>query len=100
MRETTDGPTSTIAAGLVPGAIIAGLMALMAAAALGWIQAGPWRPAVCGACLIGALAISTLFSFEMKTDGGTVFFLAMPLLLLATVLTLCLMPDMVLLWIS
>jgi hypothetical protein len=100
MRETTDGPASTIAAGLVPGALIAGLMALMAAAALGWIHAGPWRPAVCGLCLVGALAISTLFSFEMKTDGGTVFFLAMPLLLLATVLTLCLMPDMVLVWIS
>ena len=100
MRDTTGGPASTIAGAIVPGTLIAGLMALMAALALGWIQAGPWRPAACGACLLGALAISAAFSFEMKTDGGTVFFLALPLALLGAVLTLCLMPDMVLAWIS
>lgn len=100
MRETTGGPASAIVGGIVPGVLIAGLMALMAGLALGWVHAGPWGPVASGACLFGALAISVFFSFELKAEGGTVFFLALPLALLATVLSLCLMPDMVLAWIS
>jgi len=100
MRDSTGVPAPNIAGGIVPGTMIAGLMVLLAALALGWIEAGPWRPAACGACLLGAIAVSAVFSFEMKTDGGTLVFLALPLTLLGAVLTLCLIPDMVLVWIS
>lgn len=100
MRGATGGPSSAIMGGMAQGALVAGLMILTAGLALGWIQAGTWGSAASGACLFGALALSVAFSFEMKADGGVLFLLALPLFLLATVLSLCLMPDMVLAWIS
>ncbi|MBM4095696.1 MAG: hypothetical protein FJ261_02860 [Planctomycetes bacterium] len=97
-----DNPSGTksfpIAASLAPGACIAVLMSLMACCALGFIPSGPWPPLIGACCLTGALAVSIAFSFELSHEGGTVALLAAPILLLATVLGLCLTPDMVLAW--
>lgn len=100
MSGKNHGPTSAWAGGLVPGAVIGGLMTLAAALVLGWVQWGAWRDPAAFACLAGALVASVAFSFDLKDDGGTLFFLALPLTLLAAVLAICLMPDMVLAWTS
>jgi hypothetical protein len=98
MNNPSETKSFPIAASLAPGACIAFLMSLMACCALGFIPWGPWPPLIGACCLAGALAISVAFSFELSLEGGTVAFLAAPILLLGTVLCLCLTPDMVLAW--
>lgn len=98
MHEHQQGTSRPILGTALPGILIAALMALLMGLSTGQINAGAWQTWAWTLCLAGALAASAGFFLELRTDGSTVFFLMLPLVFLAAVITLCLVPDMVLVW--
>jgi hypothetical protein len=100
MREHQQSATRAIIGTAAPGILIAVLMSLLMCISTGQINAGSWQTWASVLCLAGALAASAGFFLELRTDGATVFFLMLPLVFLAAVISLCLVPDMVLTWMA